>query len=176
MGNLASCRRMMTVPTNSAASWDVGAFCFVLGECCVLSYGLVYSRDLDLKKPIYQKTAAYGHFGRNNFPWEVPKKLKYWICWASFPPDLLVYITEKSSGSFVGKSPQPLNWSFPSLLLKLSTLFTTMNNISPLGRGRKLHCAFSSAWCGLDVRASLSLGTIQKKTNKKIHRERKKRL
>lgn len=37
----------------------------------------VYSRDLDLKKPLYQRTAAYGHFGRDSFPWEVPKKLKY---------------------------------------------------------------------------------------------------
>nr|XP_056715958.1 S-adenosylmethionine synthase [Euleptes europaea] len=37
----------------------------------------VIVRDLDLKKPIYQKTAAYGHFGRDSFPWEVPKKLKY---------------------------------------------------------------------------------------------------
>lgn len=35
------------------------------------------SRELDLKKPIYQRTAAYGHFGREAFPWEVPKKLKY---------------------------------------------------------------------------------------------------
>ena len=34
-------------------------------------------RDLDLKKPIYQRTAAYGHFGRDSFPWEVPRKLKY---------------------------------------------------------------------------------------------------
>lgn len=25
---------------------------------------------LDLRKPIYRKTAAYGHFGRNEFPWE----------------------------------------------------------------------------------------------------------
>jgi len=25
---------------------------------------------LDLRKPIYQKTAAYGHFGRDGFPWE----------------------------------------------------------------------------------------------------------
>jgi S-adenosylmethionine synthetase len=25
---------------------------------------------LDLRKPIYQQTAAYGHFGRENFPWE----------------------------------------------------------------------------------------------------------
>ncbi|XP_043915604.1 S-adenosylmethionine synthase-like isoform X1 [Protopterus annectens] len=33
-------------------------------------------RDLDLKKPIYQKTACYGHFGREEFTWEHPKKLK----------------------------------------------------------------------------------------------------
>lgn len=25
---------------------------------------------LKLRRPIYQKTAAYGHFGRNSFPWE----------------------------------------------------------------------------------------------------------
>ncbi|XP_035524201.1 methionine adenosyltransferase II, alpha a [Morone saxatilis] len=37
----------------------------------------VIVRDLDLKKPIYQRTAAYGHFGRDDFTWEVPKKLKY---------------------------------------------------------------------------------------------------
>uniref|UniRef100_H0WNZ8 S-adenosylmethionine synthase n=1 Tax=Otolemur garnettii TaxID=30611 RepID=H0WNZ8_OTOGA len=34
-------------------------------------------RDLDLKKPIYQKTACYGHFGRSEFPWEIPKKLVF---------------------------------------------------------------------------------------------------
>ncbi len=27
-------------------------------------------KRFDLKKPIYRKTAAYGHFGRNEFPWE----------------------------------------------------------------------------------------------------------
>lgn len=29
-------------------------------------------RDLDLRKPIYRQTAAYGHFGRTdiNLPWE----------------------------------------------------------------------------------------------------------
>jgi S-adenosylmethionine synthetase len=27
-------------------------------------------RTLDLKKPIYQKTASYGHFGREGFSWE----------------------------------------------------------------------------------------------------------
>ncbi|XP_039196659.1 S-adenosylmethionine synthase isoform X1 [Crotalus tigris] len=34
-------------------------------------------KDLDLKKPIYQKTACYGHFGRSEFSWEVPKKLAF---------------------------------------------------------------------------------------------------
>ncbi|XP_044242173.2 S-adenosylmethionine synthase isoform X2 [Ursus arctos] len=37
----------------------------------------VIVRDLDLKKPIYQKTACYGHFGRSEFPWEIPKKLVF---------------------------------------------------------------------------------------------------
>jgi S-adenosylmethionine synthetase len=31
-------------------------------------------KRLDLKKPIFRKTAAYGHFGRNEFSWE---KLNY---------------------------------------------------------------------------------------------------
>jgi len=36
-------------------------------------------RDLDLKKPIYEKTACYGHFGREDikFTWEKPKMLSY---------------------------------------------------------------------------------------------------
>lgn len=38
---------------------------------------LLACRDLDLKRPIYQKTACYGHFGRSEFPWEVPKKLVF---------------------------------------------------------------------------------------------------
>ena len=33
-------------------------------------------RDLDLKRPIYQKTACYGHFGRPEFPWEKTDKAK----------------------------------------------------------------------------------------------------
>ncbi len=34
-------------------------------------------RDLDLRKPIFKKTAAYGHFGRNEpgFTWEITSKL-----------------------------------------------------------------------------------------------------
>ena len=34
-------------------------------------------KDLDLKRPIYFKTAAYGHFGRPDFTWEQPKTLKF---------------------------------------------------------------------------------------------------
>lgn len=32
-------------------------------------------KELDLRRPIYQKTACYGHFGRPEFTWEIPKKL-----------------------------------------------------------------------------------------------------
>ena len=31
-------------------------------------------RSLDLKKPVYRKTAAYGHFGRDSFSWEKTDK------------------------------------------------------------------------------------------------------
>ncbi|NXT67651.1 METK2 synthase, partial [Chaetops frenatus] len=34
-------------------------------------------RELDLKRPIYEKTACYGHFGREEFTWEKPKKLVF---------------------------------------------------------------------------------------------------
>jgi len=39
----------------------------------------VLIRDLKLKRPIYRKTAAYGHFGREDpdFPWEHVKKLNF---------------------------------------------------------------------------------------------------
>jgi len=36
-------------------------------------------RDLNLRRPVMKKTAAYGHFGREDpdFTWEVPRKLNY---------------------------------------------------------------------------------------------------
>jgi len=39
----------------------------------------VIRRELNLRRPIYAKTASYGHFGRNDvdFLWEQPKKLKF---------------------------------------------------------------------------------------------------
>lgn len=33
-------------------------------------------KTLDLKRPIYQKTASYGHFGREGFPWEKTDKVE----------------------------------------------------------------------------------------------------
>jgi len=33
-------------------------------------------RDLKLKEPVYQATSSYGHFGRNEFRWEVPKPIQ----------------------------------------------------------------------------------------------------
>ena len=33
-------------------------------------------KSLDLKKPIYQATASYGHFGREMFPWEKTDKVE----------------------------------------------------------------------------------------------------
>lgn len=33
-------------------------------------------KDLELRKPIYQKTSCYGHFGRSEFSWEQPKHLQ----------------------------------------------------------------------------------------------------
>ena len=38
----------------------------------------IIRKELDLRRPIYTQTAAYGHFGRTdepNFTWEQPKKL-----------------------------------------------------------------------------------------------------
>lgn len=40
-------------------------------------------KKLDLKRPIYQQTASYGHFGRDSFPWEktdMVETLKKAVC------------------------------------------------------------------------------------------------
>ncbi len=31
---------------------------------------------MNLKRPIYEKTAENGHFGNDEFPWEQPKSLR----------------------------------------------------------------------------------------------------
>jgi S-adenosylmethionine synthetase len=37
---------------------------------------LAIIEQLGLRKPIFSKTAAYGHFGKAGLPWEVVKKIK----------------------------------------------------------------------------------------------------
>jgi S-adenosylmethionine synthetase len=37
----------------------------------------VIVKELNLFKPVYRKTACYGHFGREEFTWEQPKELKF---------------------------------------------------------------------------------------------------
>ena len=44
--------------------------------CVLLTLRIVLSiSDLKLNNPMYEKTSCYGHFGRDEFPWEVPKEL-----------------------------------------------------------------------------------------------------
>jgi S-adenosylmethionine synthetase len=47
-----------------AAIWDV----FDFRPAAII-------RDLDLRRPIYHDTAAYGHFGRKEFPWEATDRV-----------------------------------------------------------------------------------------------------
>merc|ERR1712055_734145 len=37
----------------------------------------VIVKELKLKSPIFQQTSTYGHFGRDDFSWEQPKKLEF---------------------------------------------------------------------------------------------------
>ena len=44
-------------------------------QCFDLRPGAII-RDLRLRRPIYRKTAAYGHFGREGFPWEETNRVE----------------------------------------------------------------------------------------------------
>jgi S-adenosylmethionine synthetase len=57
------------VSTNGTGIMADSELCEMVGEHFDLSPSAIIDR-LDLLKPRYQKTAAYGHFGRPNFPWE----------------------------------------------------------------------------------------------------------
>ena len=54
---------------------DEGAIVAAVNEVFDLRPGAIV-RDLDLKRPIYRRTAAYGHFGRSEFPWEELSRLE----------------------------------------------------------------------------------------------------
>ncbi|MDJ0769541.1 MAG: methionine adenosyltransferase [Ilumatobacter sp.] len=53
---------------------DVAAIEKAVREVFDLRPGAIV-RDLDLKRPVYKRTAAYGHFGRNDFSWEQTGRL-----------------------------------------------------------------------------------------------------
>ena len=57
------------VSTNGTGRLPDAALCEMVEEHFDLSPSGIIQR-LDLLKPRYQKTAAYGHFGRPDFPWE----------------------------------------------------------------------------------------------------------
>jgi S-adenosylmethionine synthetase len=50
--------------TLHAAVWDI----FDFRPAAII-------RDLDLRRPLFRETAAYGHFGRKEFPWEVTDRV-----------------------------------------------------------------------------------------------------
>jgi S-adenosylmethionine synthetase len=57
------------VNTNGTGTISDEALCDLVHKHFDLSPAAIIDR-LDLLKPRYQKTAAYGHFGRKDFPWE----------------------------------------------------------------------------------------------------------
>ena len=65
----------------SVDTFGTGTLCAddCLEEAVKLVFGLTPAaiiRQLDLRKPIYARTAAYGHFGRPGFAWERTDKAK----------------------------------------------------------------------------------------------------
>jgi len=65
----------------SVDTFSTGTLCAddCLEEAVKLVFGLTPAaiiRQLDLLKPIYARTAAYGHFGRPAFAWERTDKAK----------------------------------------------------------------------------------------------------
>jgi S-adenosylmethionine synthetase len=57
------------INTFGTAKCDVGALEAAVREVFDMSpAGII--KQLDLRRPIYRATAAYGHFGRSEFPWE----------------------------------------------------------------------------------------------------------
>ena len=62
---LIDCFGTNKVSMNEIQSYISKNFSFKMGDII---------KELDLLKPIYKLTACYGHFGRNEFPWEKIKK------------------------------------------------------------------------------------------------------
>ena len=50
-----------------------GAIVKFVTSRCSRPLGITLYRALDLKKPVFQSTASYGHFGRPGYTWETAK-------------------------------------------------------------------------------------------------------
>jgi S-adenosylmethionine synthetase len=59
----------MMVDTSGTEQVDVGRLTEAIWDVFDFRPAAII-RDLDLRRPIYEDTAAYGHFGRKEFPWE----------------------------------------------------------------------------------------------------------
>ncbi len=59
----------LSIETFGTASVDPSRLESVVGEVFDFRPAAIIAQ-LDLKRPIYRETAAYGHFGRKGFPWE----------------------------------------------------------------------------------------------------------
>ena len=49
----------------------------LMSPLAVLSLMYHAVRELELQKPVYLRTASYGHFGNPDYTWEKPKKLAF---------------------------------------------------------------------------------------------------
>lgn len=70
-------KKPLSVYVDSYGTGDDAKILEIINKNFDLSpFGII--RDLDLRRPIYAQTAAYGHFGRSDIslPWEQPKALK----------------------------------------------------------------------------------------------------
>jgi len=59
----------LSLETFGTSKVDPGKLESVVGEVFDFRPAAII-RDLDLRRPMYRETAAYGHFGRKGFPWE----------------------------------------------------------------------------------------------------------
>ena len=66
----------LLAPVNQQYFFTAEVMTFIETLVCLLTHHcLLLTRDLQLTRPIFQKTAVYGHFGRADpdFTWEIPK-------------------------------------------------------------------------------------------------------
>lgn len=63
------------VDTYGSSHYSTSALVKIVNENFDLRPGAI-ARDLQLMRPFYEKTACFGHFGREEFAWETPKSLK----------------------------------------------------------------------------------------------------